>query len=201
MADLTPNAQIILNGALGETFGRSHRLIASTPAQAIRGLCANFPDFHSAIAPLYIEIKNGGQILEPDQIHGPISNTLELTPAISGSGGFGKLLLGGALIGLSFALPGAGVAASVLTLSKGFLTLGIGLALQGVYELITPAGSQEEEAESSFFNQVRQNSRQGTPYPILIGEFSIDLSSAIVLSSGIDSVDAPVDGSSGKGGK
>jgi predicted phage tail protein len=36
---------IKLYGELGKKYGKLHRFLVGSPAEAIRALCANFPDF------------------------------------------------------------------------------------------------------------------------------------------------------------
>lgn len=204
--------KVIFHGALADRFGAEFDLIAKTPAMAIRGLCVNLNGFvvyvtESESCGIFYECLNAGSPIDTEMIHGPVSGTLELVPVVTGSGGLGRVLIGGALIGASFALPGAGtavagVAAQTINASRIALTLGIGLTLQGIAQLLTPGQNTEEVRDESFiFSSSRQTSGQGQTIPLLVGEHFIELGQAIILSSGVDAVDIPVQTITSGGGK
>ena len=111
-----------------------------------------------------------------------------------GEGGLGRVLTGAALIGASF-IPGLQAAAigtfggAPIAVSTVTGTLGVGLALQGVAEMLTPLPktpdfSSEEDPRLSFnFSGTQNTSRAGTPVPIVYGEI---FTGSVVISAGVD---------------
>lgn len=210
-----PKTKIRLHGLLGDRFGHEFSLYAQSPAMAIRGLCANLRGFAHFVSTseaegIYYEFLSDGRSLETEMIHGPVSGDLDLIPVVAGAGAFGQILLGAGLIGASFAIPGAAaisIGASSIALSSTALTLGAAIALQGVNRLIqgTFNNTEEVESESFIFTSSLRTSQQGRPFPLLIGTHLIDLNSTVILSSGVASVDIPIEtissGSGKSGGK
>lgn len=95
---------------------------------------------------------------------------IELWPAMFGGSGFGRILLGAAMIGLSF-LPGIGQA-----LQTALILGGIGNVVGGVMSLFmkAPSISKEEDPEASKYIGGGQNTTAiGTPIPIAGGRILI----------------------------
>ena len=130
-----------------------------------------------------------------EDIQNPIGQSdISIVPVIAGSGGgLGKTLLGVALIGLAFAVPGSiaftkeGIIGGAL--SKGLFGIGAALTLTGVSEMLFPLPdlpdfSNEEDPRISFsFSGVQNTSRAGTSHPIVYGEI---VTGSVVISAGID---------------
>lgn len=102
---------VLLYGELGRRFGRVHRFDIRTPAEAVRALCANHKGFRTHLAehsePGY-RVLASGQAVGADALHDPAgAGTIRIIPVVAGAGkgGLGQILLGVALIGLSF-VPG-----------------------------------------------------------------------------------------------
>ena len=131
-------------GALQNRLGQSSfEFDVTTPAQALRGLCANFPD----LAKWMIDSEKDGvgykvsvgniEVTEEDvsPLLLPYSDreVFSITPVIAGAGGgVGRILLGVALIAVAIAAPGAGFALS----AGGFTTAGV--AASGAVGVIAP---------------------------------------------------------------
>jgi predicted phage tail protein len=105
-------------------------------------------------------------------------------------GQWGGLLLGVALIALSFVCPTWW--RLVLALNRVVLGIGASLVLGGVAQLLTPtpkvpqgADGQDDPRKSYSFSGVQNTSRAGTPVPIVYGE---TLVGSVVISAGIDTV-------------
>jgi len=129
-------------GALQKRLGQCRfEFDVTTPAQALRGLCANFPD----LAKWMIDSEKDGvgykvsvgniEVTEEDvsPLLLPYSDreVFSITPVIAGAGGgVGRILLGAALIAVAIAAPGAGFALS------GFATTGV--AASGAVGVIAP---------------------------------------------------------------
>lgn len=142
---------------LGERYGSEHKYFdLRSPAEAIKLLCINQPEFAKELAEAHdhgvgYTLVQAGELLGYDDLRLPLgSKDLILTPVVAGSGGgTGKILIGAALIavailapgvglvGASFAVvPGAAGAAAAIAAAAG--TIGIGLALTGVAQLLSP---------------------------------------------------------------
>lgn len=102
---------VLLYGELGRRFGRVHRFDIRTPAEAVRALCANHKGFRAHLVehsePGY-RVLASGEAVGAEGLHDPAgAGTIRIVPVVAGAGkgGLGQILLGVALIGLSF-IPG-----------------------------------------------------------------------------------------------
>ena len=190
--------KIKLYGELVKITGHKElEAVVNTTAQAVSFLVNNFPELESHMATKYYRVLIDKEDLNMEQLHFPIGKSdIKFVPVISGSGGFGKALLGGALIALSFS---AGVFALPLTMSGGFAAAGLGakaafgigasLVLGGVSEMLFPVPkmpefSSEQDPRLSFsFAGTQQTSRAGTPVPLVYGEI---VTGSVVISSSTD---------------
>ena len=149
------------------------------------------------MANKYYQVLLDKEDVNIDELHFPIGKSdIKFVPVISGSGGIGKALLGGALIALSFS---AGIFTAPLTMSGGFAAAGLGakaafgigagLVLSGVSDMLFPTPkmpqfSSEQDPRLSFsFSGTQQTSRAGTPVPLVYGEI---FTGSVVISSSID---------------
>lgn len=181
---------IFLSGALGEKFGRAHRLAVRNPAEAIRAFCANYPDFERYVIEseqqnIGYRVIIGAEPLEQlDQIHHPVGMApIHIVPVIGGAkSGFGQIFIGAALIGASFFLPAAPLfavgsfAPSLASMSFG---LGFSLALGGVAQMLSPAPKAQAPSErpenkpSYTFDGPVNTTAQGQPVPIGYGRLIV----------------------------
>ncbi len=160
-------------GALQKRLGQCRfEFDVTTPAQALRGLCANFPD----LAKWMIDSEKDGvgykvsvgniEVTEEDvsPLLLPYSDreVFSITPVIAGAGGgLGRILLGAALITLAIAVPttagftAAGFSASAAAATGATIStaayfaaaagnIGIGLVLSGVAEVLSPQPKPQE---------------------------------------------------------
>ena len=189
-----------LYGELAEFIGhKEFEIQVDSLAKAVSFLVNNFPQVEKYMNPQYYQVKVGNYSVNEEEIHHPIGQEdIHIVPVISGAGrGFGKVLLGAALIAGAFMLPG-GLAATGFTL-KGGLTgawlgktmvyVGASLALMGVSELLFPLPKpkefkSEQDPQLSFsFSGTQNTSRAGTPVPIVYGEI---VTGSVVISGAID---------------
>lgn len=147
---------IVLLGELGKRYGRSFKLNVKTPAEAVRALCANFPDFEDFLSKSHnrnvaYRVLVGKQDIDVDELHDPIgkTQTIKIVPVIAGAGGGGgilKVIVGVALIAASFFIPGSTLAISaalatgisVTTMASAALYVGAMLVLSGTSQMLTP---------------------------------------------------------------
>tara|TARA_R110002020_G_scaffold81676_2_gene202662 strand:- start:3733 stop:4347 length:615 start_codon:yes stop_codon:yes gene_type:complete len=192
-----------LYGDLAEVTGhKEFDIQVNTTAQAVSFLINNFPDLESYMANRYYKVLLDEEEIDTDELHYPIGQAdIKFVPVISGAGGnLGKILLGGALIAMSFgvgglftsplAFGGGGIGfASAGLGAKAAFGIGAALVLSGVSGMLfpvpkTPEFSSEQDPRLSFsFSGTQQTSRAGTPVPIVYGEI---ITGSVVISGGID---------------
>ena len=193
--------KIKLYGKLAKFVGhKEFDVKVNSVGQAVSFLLNNFPQLEQYMSPKYYQVKVGNYDISEEEIHYPAGKEdIHFVPAISGAGrGFGKILLGAGLIGLSFlsfgTSAGLGVAfakgfAKVGLLQKGLFAIGASLVLSGVSDLLFPLPKDngfdsEEDPKLSFsFSGLQNTSRAGTPVPIVYGEI---MTGSVVISAAID---------------
>jgi len=196
--------KVKLYGKLAKFVGhKEFEVEVNSVGQAVSFLLNNFPQLEKYISPKYYQVKVGNYDIDKDEIHYPVGKEdIHFVPAITGAGrGFGKILLGAALIGAAFFVPQAlgmkGLAfgakgfgfAKAGALAKGLVYVGASLALQGVSDLLFPLpqpqdfNSEEDPRLSFSFSGLQNTSRAGTPVPIVYGEI---VTGSVVISAGID---------------
>ena len=191
--------KVKLYGELADFVGyKELDAVINSTADAIRFLVSNFPKLESHMADRYYQVLIDDYDIDETELHNPIGQSdISIVPVISGAGGgLGKTLLGVAMIGLAFAMPGAVFGGTGFTAAAGFSgfqaavgNLGIALTLMGVSEMLFPLPkpqdfNNEEDPRISFsFSGVQNTSRAGTSHPIVYGEI---VTGSVVISAGID---------------
>ena len=199
--------KIKLYGELAEFVGhKQFEVQVDSLAKAVSFLINNFEGIDRFMSPKYYQVKVGSYEVDESELSHPIGQEdIHFVPVITGAGrGFGKILLGAALIGLAF-IPFAGAGtglgaafkggfsaakfAKVGFISKGLAGLGTALVLQGVSDMLFPVPEvpefeSEENPRLSFsFGGTQQTGRAGTPVPLVYGEI---VTGGVVISGGID---------------
>ena len=188
--------KVKLYGELADFVGHKELdAVINSTAEAIRFLVTNFPKLEAHMADRHYKVLVDDYDIDKNEIHNPIGQSdISIVPVIAGAGGgLGKALLGVALIGIAFAVPGsiaftkAGITGGAL--SKGLFGIGAALTLTGVSEMLFPLPgipdfANEEDPRISFsFSGVQNTSRAGTSHPIVYGEI---FTGSVVISAGID---------------
>lgn len=179
---------ILLLGDLGKRYGKKLLLDVRTPAEAIRALCANFPDFEQSIKDRYIRLVVGNDDTDTDELHNPSGKQqIKIVPVITGAGGLGKVILGAALIAAAF-IPGMqaftilgagalGAGSAAITGASIAFSMGVSMVLGGVAQMLAPtpkAGTTTANNEGSYvFNGPVNTSAQGNPVPIGYGRMIV----------------------------
>lgn len=195
--------KILLSGELGKMFGREHKFSISTPAEAIRALCAN----HKGFARHMIESEARGlayrvtvdkePLGEVSNVHNPFSRTVRIVPVIMGAkSGFMGIVLGAALIGAAFLTGGASLAAGGVVFSglAGQVAFGLGVSMLmgGVSQLLSPTPKAAKPTElpenqpSYAFNGPVNTSSAGQCVPYAFGRLIVG---SAVGSAGISADD------------
>ena len=195
--------KIKLYGELAKFVGhKEFQVKADTLSHAVSFLINNFAGVEEYMSPKYYQVKIGNYAIDENEIQHPIGQEdIHFVPVIQGAGrGLGKILLGGALIALSFGV--GGVFANPLAFgAKGFgfasaglgakaaFGIGAGLLLSGVSDMLFPVPempefSSEQDPRISFnFSGTQQTSRAGTPVPVVYGEI---FTGSVVISGAVD---------------
>lgn len=193
--------KIKLYGKLAKFIG--HRVLeadVATAAEAVRFLVANWPEVEQHMADQHYRVSVGTYDLDLDEIHHPVGAApISFVPVVTGAGAVGRIILGVALVALSFVSFGAGAwagvagsfgtAAGAASGSVSVALLGASLILGGIAQLLTPTPStskDEGDPRKSFsFSGVQNTTRAGLPVPAVYGE---TLVGSVVVSAGIDIV-------------
>ena len=195
--------KIKLYGNLAEKIGHKEftDIAVTNAAQAVSFLINNFPELEPFMSDKYYKVLVKDYELGEDEIHYPIGQSdISFVPVIAGSGSVGKIILGGALIAMSFGV--GGIFASPLAFGAkgfGFAAAGLGakaafgigasLLLSGVSDMLFPVPkppefSSEQDPRISFnFSGTQQTTRAGTPVPIVYGEI---FTGSVVISGAVD---------------
>ena len=198
--------KIKLYGKLAKFVG--HRILeadVATAAEAVRFLLANWPELEAHMSDQHYRVSIGTYDIDLEELHHPAGAApISFVPVVAGAGAVGRIIAGIALIALSFGIASLAAGAALAGSLSGFalqaiafgtqagLLAGIGLALGGVAQLLTPtpkvpqgADKQDDPRKSYSFSGIQNTSRVGTPVPIVYGE---TLVGSVVISAGIDTV-------------
>jgi predicted phage tail protein len=199
--------KIKLYGKLAKFIG--HRVLeadVATAAEAVRFLLANWPELEAHMSDQHYRVSIGTYDIDLEELHHPAGAApISFVPVVAGAkSGIFKVIAGIALIALSFGIASLAAGAALAGSLSGFalqaiafgtqagLLAGLGLALGGVAQLLTPTpkvpqgpDKQDDPRKSYSFSGVQNTSRAGTPVPIVYGE---TLVGSVVISAGIDTV-------------
>ncbi len=196
-----------LLGELGRKFGRSYSFMVRNPRDVISALANQVDGFKDYLCGAH---ENGVGFKLVDQDPNGMSyegvmmscDKLIIAPVINGSGGkgmsIGQILVGVALIALSFVSFGAGAFAGIGVAGAGGSTalfgLGASLVLTGIAGLLTPAvqtpSADSKKKDSFMFDRAVELTTQGYPIPLLYGRYLAV--SPLTISSAISTEGIPV---------
>ena len=164
--------KVLLYGYLADKYGKEFLFEGvNTTLNAIEALACNFKDFRIDILKSdYYNVWIDDDKIDSQELELPVNNkTIRIMPLLHvASGGVGKIVLGAALIGLSFISGG--------TLGPLVLKAGIGLMLSGFADLIfTPPEDtpDEDDSQSYLFSGAVNLSKAGLPVPVGYGRVRI----------------------------
>lgn len=182
---------VVLSGELGRKFGRRHSFAISTPAEAIKALCANYPGFEKHVLDsgsrgVGYRVLVNDQDTKLDQLHAPMGRAeIRIVPVIGGAkNGIWQVLAGVAMIAASF-VPGLNVAVwagASMTWSSVAFSVGVSLALGGVTQMLAPHPKTPQTAQSYTLNGPVNTTAQGAPVPIGYGRMIVG---SAVISAGV----------------
>lgn len=185
---------ILLLGDLGNNFGKKFEMDVKNPAEVIRALCANFPDFKKYVIEsgkknVFYKVLVGKQARTVEQLHDPSGkDVIKIVPVIGGAGGRANpftFIAAAALIAASFVgnyfFPGNPI-------SPYLMNAGIAMAIGGVVQMLTPVpktpnnNDRPDNKPSFVFNGAVNTVAQGNPVPVGYGRMIVG---SAVISAGI----------------
>lgn len=201
---------VYLYGHLGRRFGHRWSLDVSSPAEAVRAIMANRPDFHAYMiqhsAPGYQVFVGQDPVRGADRLGDPIGRqAIKIVPVIAGAAKdptigiiVGAIIVIAAVVSFQYyAVPlGLTTAAGTLTvtgqlvMAAGFM--GAGMVAGGISQLLAgtpqaPGISEKEANRPSFmFSGVVNTTAQGHPVPVGYGRMRVG---SAVISAGITTED------------
>ena len=182
---------IRLYGKLGAMFGRVHKLVVNSPAEACRALSVIIPGFEQYMSTAHMQgirfaVFKDKQNISLDELkHGCGGAEIRIAPVISGSkrAGFLQIVLGVALIGIAAFAPGVSIAASNM-----IGNIAVAMILGGVVQMLSPQASglasrqSPENTPSYAFGGPVNTTAMGNPVSVLWGEREIG---GAIYSAGI----------------
>ena len=195
---------IHLHGSLKTKFKDKFRLSVESPAEGIRAICCQYPEFEQVIRrgnwQILVGNLNGENYIKDEtKINSRFGHhdQMHILPAAQGAGN-SSTWLGVALIGASFFMPATGLAVAGMTVSAttvGFVgaawvTYGVSKSLADIPSY--DAGSREDVAQrpSFTFDGPTNTSSEGLAVPIVIGEV---LTGSVVVNAGLSVDQLPPD--------
>ena len=195
--------EIQLEGLLGRRFGRTHKITARSPKEAVRALCQLVPGFREFMTSAHehgiyfqMQTEHKDACTYDDFDFG--CQKFILVPVISGSlfgdkGMMGVLIVVG-LVLIALAIPGfvftfGGASTLSAAIQTSMITTGLALITTGIVGLFTPGIVQDNkeegsETEKAIYGGAAATAARGTPVPLLYGEFLA--TNMPVISSYID---------------
>jgi predicted phage tail protein len=189
--------KIQLLGELGKKFGKSFDFDVRNPAEAVKALCANFPEFKQHLVDsekrgIAYKVLVGKEAKSVDELHNPSGkDSIKFVPILQGAGG-GTLnvILGAVLIAASF-IP------FLAPISPYLMSAGIAMVIGGVVQMLTPmpnlnadtSNNQPDNKPSYAFNGAVNTTAQGYPVPVGYGRMIVG---SAVISAGIVAEELPI---------
>lgn len=196
--------KVKLLGELGRKFGKSFNLDVRTPAEAIRAISANFPEFRNYLTEsekrgIGYKVIVGKDAQTIEGLHLPSGKqNIKIVPIVTGSGkGMTQFIIGAALLVAAIYYPPlatAGVAYGTTTYATMVGTIGVSMMIGGVIQMLTPipkmeAGQTAENKPSFVFNGAVNTTAQGYPVPVGYGRMVVG---SAVISAGISTEEMPI---------
>lgn len=189
-----------LYGPLGVKFGREHKFVVASPAEAIQALTLQLKGFEEHLRDegygyaILVGKRHLNLTTKLDELHEPPGDgDIRIVPVPAGAkrGGLFQVIIGVVLIVASWYAGGAMgwgyLGASGYAGATMAFTAGVSLALGGVAQMLSPQpklnlGESAENRASAYFNGPAQTAPQGNPVPIFYGEGIVG---SVPISAGI----------------
>lgn len=192
-------------GELGRKYGSEYRFFVRHPRDILSALCRQISGFKEYLCNAHENnigfklITQDAEGIDYEQLTMGCS-TLTIAPVVAGSGGAtGKILLGVALVGLSFVSFGAGTVAAGMgaafaggsagIVSTAMFGIGLSMIATGIGAMLTPQvktpGSDSGKKESFLFDRAAELTTQGNPIPLVYGRYLVGAPLVISASVGL----------------
>ncbi|EKK4012354.1 tail assembly protein [Cronobacter sakazakii] len=185
-----------LYGALGARFGRVHRLVIASPAEACRALSVIIPGFEQYMQTAHLRglrfaVFRGKKNIGQDELkHNSGEEDIRIAPVIAGSkrGGVLQTILGAVLVVGALALGPVGIGAIAGSTAMSIGLMGGSMMIGGVVQMLSPqpgglASRQDpDNAPSYAFGGPVNTTAMGNPVGLLYGEREIG---GAIVSAGI----------------
>lgn len=196
---MTGTKEVILEGFLGEKYGRKWSIVATEYKDIFACIEANYPESRKDLIDFYnaggdISIQTGESIMQEQEeyLHPITKGTIIITPIPTGSkSGSSKILAAIVIVALLIAapylIPGIGSAGAfgglttVSFIESIALGVAVNLAIVGIQQLLAPDPSVDDNDTNYLFNGPENTVVGGNPVPVLCGEMMVG---GIVISSG-----------------
>lgn len=192
-----------LYGHLGKRFGRVHRLDVGSPAEAVRALAANFPEFRSALVehqPGYL-VHVGDATVGQELLTFQGGGAIRFVPVVAGAkSGIGQIIVGALIIYAAFLTGGASFAATgaLSTSVIGGIAINVGAAMiiGGVTTMLVGApatggpSNGPDNMPNYAFNGPVNTIAQGNSVPVCYGR--------LIVGSQVVSANLSVEQSTGR---
>jgi len=188
--------EIELGGVLGKTFGKKHKRLITTTAEAINALSRTLDGFEkylntSKSRGLTYAVFRGKKNIGQDDLGFPVTGeVIRIVPVVIGSKKAGLLqtVLGAVLVVVGALGATIGQAWGGAAWGPAAMKIGAALALGGVVQMLSPqptglASKQDADNRASYaFGGVTNTAAQGYPVPLLYGKRRIG---GAIISAGI----------------
>ncbi|EGT4238764.1 tail assembly protein [Cronobacter sakazakii] len=185
-----------LYGALGARFGREHRLVIASPAEACRALSVILPGFEQYMQTAHLRglrfaVFKGKKNIGQDELkHNSGEEDIRIAPVIAGSkrGGVLQTILGAVLVVGALALGPVSIGAIAGSTAMSIGLMGGSMMIGGVVQMLSPqpgglASRQDpDNAPSYAFGGPVNTTAMGNPVGLLYGEREIG---GAIVSAGI----------------
>ncbi|EPC8954610.1 tail assembly protein [Cronobacter malonaticus] len=185
-----------LYGALGARFGRVHRLVIASPAEACRALSVILPGFEQYMQTAHLRglrfaVFRGKKNIGQDELkHNSGEEDIRIAPVIAGSkrGGVLQTIIGAVLVVGALALGPVGIGTIAGSTAMSIGLMGGSMMIGGVVQMLSPqpgglASRQDpDNAPSYAFGGPVNTTAMGNPVGLLYGEREIG---GAIVSAGI----------------
>jgi len=193
--------KIQLLGELGKKFGKSFNFDVRNPAEAVRALCTNFPEFRQHLLDsekrgIAYKVLVGKEAQSVDDLHNPAGKqSIKFVPILQGAGGgLTNIIVGSVLLIAAAALN---IALPFNPVSPYLISAGVAMIIGGVVQMLTPmpnmnadtSNNQPDNKPSYAFNGAVNTTAQGYPVPVGYGRMIVG---SAVISAGIVAEELPI---------